>query len=702
MKIEIAKHERMSESGSSLMRLIQNNELPTLDLLVRESIQNSSDAAKPHAENVRIDFNIRSFDPVNVNKHFEGITDKLNSRSSKGESTLLEIRDTNTTGLVGPLTYDDAVGNNFGNLINLIYEISRPQQKEGAGGSWGLGKTVYFRLGVGLVIYYSRIIKENGEYESRLAACLIEDEKSEAAMLQTNYKGPKRGIAWWGRKLYRTETEDMHSPTIPVIDELEIKKILNDLNIEEFKGDETGTAIIIPYINEEKLIKNAQASAGKEYWWTSSMKDYLMVAAQRWYAPRILNRSYPFNLPLIVSVNSDVIRPEKMLPVFKTIQDLYNMSSFSLKKSTPLLLSKDKVFEEGIKLRTVFEKDTSAGVIVFAKLSKEELLMVSPDNNSSPLQHTNADYQEDKDLNPPLICYLRKPGMIVNYDASGSWIKNINSSSKEDYIIGLFIPNSQNNLMQIYGGYTLEEYLRKSEKADHTSWSDWTIEDKNPQIVNKIKGHVGKKINVAFKDDSNKKIERKNASIGKALAEILLPPENFGSQSGPPEKKSKKKTASRDPRNKSNLTITGNPSFNKDNIAIPFAIVIGSKVKSSQVELKVISEGGDIEANKWEDDSGIGDEFPLMLVESKIDIIKTGNDLSLIEDGVIINSDNAVNYEDLSIETITTSRFEVPYGMEISNPKEKIITIEGKLFFRSKQSHIQGSLTSKDMTGDKK
>ena len=41
MKIEIAQHDRMTESGSSLLRLIQNQNIPVLDLLVREAFQNS-------------------------------------------------------------------------------------------------------------------------------------------------------------------------------------------------------------------------------------------------------------------------------------------------------------------------------------------------------------------------------------------------------------------------------------------------------------------------------------------------------------------------------------------------------------------------------------------------------------------------------------------------------------------------------------
>ena len=56
MEIEIAEHGRMTESGSSLLRLIQNNNIPLLDLLVRESVQNSLDAAKEKAKSVNVEF----------------------------------------------------------------------------------------------------------------------------------------------------------------------------------------------------------------------------------------------------------------------------------------------------------------------------------------------------------------------------------------------------------------------------------------------------------------------------------------------------------------------------------------------------------------------------------------------------------------------------------------------------------------------
>lgn len=61
MKIEIAEHSRMSESGSSLLRLIQNQDIPLLDLIVRESIQNSLDATNGKNKCVDVDITVGEF-----------------------------------------------------------------------------------------------------------------------------------------------------------------------------------------------------------------------------------------------------------------------------------------------------------------------------------------------------------------------------------------------------------------------------------------------------------------------------------------------------------------------------------------------------------------------------------------------------------------------------------------------------------------
>ena len=81
MKIEIAEPGRMTQSGSSLLKLIQNNNMPILDLLVRESIQNSLDAKNDTDPYVTVDFFYRrNFNKISLNKELEGITETLNRK----------------------------------------------------------------------------------------------------------------------------------------------------------------------------------------------------------------------------------------------------------------------------------------------------------------------------------------------------------------------------------------------------------------------------------------------------------------------------------------------------------------------------------------------------------------------------------------------------------------------------------------------
>ena len=128
MEIEIAEHGRMTESGSSLLRLIQNNNIPLLDLLVRESVQNSLDAAKEKAKSVNVEFVTGKFDAAALNAHFDRITQKLDKKypSAYGDHyDFIQIKDSGTNGLTGPVSYDDVENNQFGNLLKNLFIIVR-------------------------------------------------------------------------------------------------------------------------------------------------------------------------------------------------------------------------------------------------------------------------------------------------------------------------------------------------------------------------------------------------------------------------------------------------------------------------------------------------------------------------------------------------------------------------------------------------
>ena len=119
MKIEIAKPERFSQSGKSLLRLIQNNDMPTLDLLVRESVQNSLDAWNKQDKNVLVEFNVGNFDSMELARHLEGITNGLNERYGASKQKYIAISDSHTFGLTGDV--NDPNGED-GNLP-MLYKI---------------------------------------------------------------------------------------------------------------------------------------------------------------------------------------------------------------------------------------------------------------------------------------------------------------------------------------------------------------------------------------------------------------------------------------------------------------------------------------------------------------------------------------------------------------------------------------------------
>ena len=136
----------------------------------------------------------------------------------------------------GPLKVDDlASGEKHGNFFKLVYAVGRSQDEAHRGGSWGLGKTIYFRIGCGLVFYYTRI-KTGAGFEERLAVCLVEDERSPDKLQENS----QTGIAWWGTGLDG-----------PVLDTAEIAKVLHALGVPRYTNEETGTVVVVPFLAEK-------------------------------------------------------------------------------------------------------------------------------------------------------------------------------------------------------------------------------------------------------------------------------------------------------------------------------------------------------------------------------------------------------------------------------------------------------------------
>ncbi|MCF0261181.1 MAG: hypothetical protein HUJ54_15075, partial [Erysipelotrichaceae bacterium] len=386
---------------------------------------------------------------------------------------------------------------------------------------WGLGKTVYFRIGDGLVLYYSRI-REDGIFQSRLAACMVEDEQQSGCVIPraNDWSGPS-GIAWWGE-----QNQNFPEEILPLTGESDIREILDLFGIPPFEGEETGTVIIIPYINEEKLLEHNRQSYHEEDaplpYWYRNIETYLEIALQRWYAPRLDNQYYtdcfPDRARLEAFVNGKEITTSVFAPVFRYIQKLYNKA---IGASDPFLELFHRIEPECLDISTkgVLEK-SAAGTFCFYSFTREQLQMNAPDNLPDPYTFTGIQNHSPAG-NSPIVTYVRKPGMIINYENSGPWVYGVPATEKDTYLIGVFALASDNVLKKGSAGQSLEEYVRLSEKANHRSWNDHDYEDLgNPGIISRIQKGISGRLRMALLKDERKKDAKVNQTVGKKLAAL--------------------------------------------------------------------------------------------------------------------------------------------------------------------------------------
>ena len=695
MKIEIAEPGRMTQSGSSLLKLIQNNNMPILDLLVRESIQNSLDAKNELDSYVTVEFITGEFNKISLNRELEGITDSLNKKYWKNEYKYIAVRDSNTVGLTGKLHYDEVTDNQYGNSLKLIYEISKPQEAEGAGGSWGLGKTVYFRVGIGLVIYYSRIINEQGQYESRLAASLVENEMEMDSLIPALPGKSKRGIAWWGQNIGENKTK-------PITDEQYIEQILKIFNMDPYEGDLTGTTIIIPYIDEHMLLENNQIEYkdGEDNsirpFWRCSIEDYLKVAIQRWYAPRLNNKKYPYGKFLRAKINKIGIGLDNMEPAFQIVQALYNRAISE--EVCDDILKEDGVEckSEEIILRKVLET-TKAGTVAYAKVPRKILKTGYPDNKPEPYMYFNCEIR-DKEKNKPVLFFTRKPGMIVSYEDVGNWVDGISASNKDEFILAIFVLNSENRLANTNGIYSLEEYVRKSEMADHTSWGDFSMGNNNPRIVSKVQTQVNSKISKEFSVEEEDTTSRLNSGLGKMFGDLLLPPENFGKK--PSGGSGGGQGGNGHTETHKNVIFGYEPSktkYSPNGMVVKLTIRSRRKITSTGINLAIDSETGAIKPKDWEEKMGLSMPFAISSTEIFIKKLDgSDRDLKMTVDSTNIKS----KVDDISCELVKTNN-NVGCGIHIMSESEHQIEMELDVSLQLNRKDIKPLFNVDKNEGDK-
>ena len=627
----ILKTDYAVSYGSVTLKSLQNDNIPELDLLVRESIQNSSDAALSlPGQSYNVNFTTGTFKPSAFNSFLTDIEDDLNTRFPDEVSDFLEIRDTGTSGLTGCVRKSEIKSDDHGNFFKLIYDTGKRQTQANAGGNWGFGKSVYYRVGIGIVIFYSRIKTDSG-FESRLIITLVEDEGKKNpdgtdATILNKIEPLSAGKAWWGIK----EGDDL----LPLYDEDFINAVLEVFGLTPFTGDKTGTSIIIPYIDSAKLLSDiipADADIRddvKENFtgiWTQTIADYLRLSIQKWYAPKLHNlqlKNFTNKKWLLATVNNVPIKKSDMLPFFQLVQELYNTAIARTYGKDYISTLFEDISCEPVNVRNYFDGMTT-GYLSIVKISTDKLN--GNQNVLSPYDYIGH-YEADGGLNEPIVMCTRDPGMVIDYPITGPWVKGITPPEEQNmFLFGFYMPIIEKKLkdglsVSEYAGTEFGEYLRRCEASDRMGWND----PAKMQLVSKIQKNAVRLINEKSSGESEKKIEATASKLANKLGKKLLPrvgygkkPSGGGSGGGGGGTGGKVVNAV--------LDFTAQRMLG-NRMEMDFTLTLMHSKKAADISLLIASEGGGwITPKSWQED--IGTRFPVEIEKLVIHSVSYSSDI---------------------------------------------------------------------------
>lgn len=186
-------------SGGRGKLLRPTSALSRLELLVRETLQNSWDARDDDwtpAYGVRVyrmDHEVKQVLRENVFTDLPDSLSELTDCLRSPDVHAIEIFDRGTVGLNGPFRASEVAQDGEKNNFNsFVFDIGSTKSSGRSGGTFGFGKTASFEVSnAHSVVYWSRCLTQNDEVEHRLIACALHDEYEEGNARFT-------GAHWWG------------------------------------------------------------------------------------------------------------------------------------------------------------------------------------------------------------------------------------------------------------------------------------------------------------------------------------------------------------------------------------------------------------------------------------------------------------------------------------------------------------------------
>ena len=274
--------EKMSPMGAvnldSIQQLFTVCELDDISVFVRETAQNSWDARDKSTaslgKGIDLDYRVGSISldqQISLDKVFfadaNGEIKKRLHRYTREGQTYLIVQDKGTVGLAGPtLATERGINNNY---VSFLLNIGQDHTGDSSGGTYGFGKSVFFRASAPqTILVYTRTKNAEDVLESRFIGVTL--HKTPGDRVYT-------GRHWW------CEPSIANGDAIPrPIVGKEADRLGSLLGMKTYDANETGTAIAVIGPEFDNLKRTGNNNPDPQL-----LAECLAEAANFWFWPRM-------------------------------------------------------------------------------------------------------------------------------------------------------------------------------------------------------------------------------------------------------------------------------------------------------------------------------------------------------------------------------------------------------------------------------
>tara|TARA_B100000886_G_scaffold340171_1_gene308256 strand:- start:1638 stop:3539 length:1902 start_codon:yes stop_codon:yes gene_type:complete len=457
--------EEFSNLGGNTSEGLRNSlgrpSLEPLEIMIRESVQNSWDAKLPEVDNIFFDISYDKFTESQLS-HLKLIISRapetlpnIKSLNYSNDNTYIILDDRNTEGLTGPVRAKEVEKDQPSDYVDFILKSGSKRDKDFGGGTYGFGKSSLHRISKISTIFIFSKTYYKGSLSSRLIAYSLGDANEK-----------NTGRSWYGKKINSTCVDPIQGD--------EANKLAEKIGFRNVNRDETGTSILIPFPLTGNKRENEAIKPRSQY------ECFLfMISSIYWNLwPKMISSSLQ-KVPAIIfkaffmSKEYELFHPGLHPQLTNFIQAYFNYEE--------VLSNKNKeVIKKNLVVETIRHKSMKLDIGILSSLGHTDIEkpILKENNFKADLIksiYDNSPTNSEKEIRCHHIALMRSAKLVVKYFKGPPKVEGNYS--------GVFITNRD---------FQIDEAFAESEPPTHDNWSVKQLEDSDQK---KIVKHTFNKLN---------------------------------------------------------------------------------------------------------------------------------------------------------------------------------------------------------------